>query len=90
MKKPKRLIILLGFITLLNVTASAEPYPRNRDFEGHKDVESSVYVCLSRSAVAYHNSSSCRGLNRCTHQIKSMSRSLAIKNYGLRACKICY
>jgi len=26
-----------------------------------------VYICNSTTAVAYHSSESCSGLNRCTH-----------------------
>ena len=49
-----------------------------------------VYVCDSSTSVAYHSSKSCKGLNRCTHQIIEVSKQDAIDKYGKRACKICY
>ena len=52
--------------------------------------ESSVYVCDSSTSVAYHSSSDCRGLNKCTHTIIRVSQNDAINKYGKRACKICY
>jgi hypothetical protein len=49
-----------------------------------------VYVCDSGKEIAYHSEKSCRGLNRCTHQIVSVNESDAISAYRLRKCKICY
>jgi hypothetical protein len=51
--------------------------------------ENAVYVCLSKSSVAYHSSDRCAGLNRCTHEVKAMSASDA-QNLGKRACQKCY
>lgn len=50
----------------------------------------SVYICDSKSAYAYHSSTSCRGLNRCTHGVYKVTKSEAIESYGRQACKICY
>jgi uncharacterized protein YgiM (DUF1202 family) len=50
----------------------------------------SVYICDSKSAYAYHNSTSCRGLNRCTHGVYKVTKLEAIESYGRQACKICY
>lgn len=50
-----------------------------------------VYICISRSAVAYHKSEdACRGIKACTHEIRKVSKSDAIRKYKYRACKICY
>jgi hypothetical protein len=49
-----------------------------------------VFVCDSETSIAYHASRSCKGLNRCTHTIISVSENDAINRYGKRACKICY
>ena len=49
-----------------------------------------VYICNSSGAKVYHSSSSCWGLNKCTHGVIEVSKSDAISNYGRRACKICY
>jgi hypothetical protein len=48
-----------------------------------------VYVCMSKSSVAYHSSDNCAGLNRCTHEVKSMSAAQAAE-LGKRACQKCY
>ena len=48
-----------------------------------------VYICTGKSSKCYHSSSSCRGLNRCSGTIKSISLEKA-KRMGRRPCKICY
>ncbi|KUG08503.1 hypothetical protein [Solirubrum puertoriconensis] len=48
-----------------------------------------VYVCISKSSVAYHSSDGCAGLNRCTHEVRAMSVSAA-QDMGKRACQKCY
>jgi hypothetical protein len=53
-------------------------------------LSTTVYVCDSNTSVAYHSNRSCKGLNRCTHTIISVSENDAINRYGKRACKICY
>ena len=47
-----------------------------------------VYVCTGEKSVAYHAVKSCRGLNRCSGEIKAVTLSQA-KAMGRRACKIC-
>ena len=49
----------------------------------------SVYVCYSGTSVAYHRTSGCNGLGRCTHEVKQMSVADAQSN-GKRACRKCY
>ena len=48
-----------------------------------------VYVCMSKSSVAYHASDNCAGLNRCNHYVKAMNVSAA-QELGKRACQKCY
>lgn len=47
-----------------------------------------VYICTGPKAKVYHSTSKCRGLNRCSGDIKSISLKEAKKSR--RACKICY
>lgn len=47
--------------------------------------KSTVYICDSSTAKRYHYNSNCRGLNRCTHQIKSISLEEA-KSIGRTIC----
>lgn len=50
-----------------------------------------VYICISRSAIAYHKSGDgCRGIKACTHEIRKVSKADAIRKYKYRACKLCY
>jgi len=48
-----------------------------------------VFVCDSSTSYAYHSYQNCRGLNRCKHQIISVTENQA-QNMGKRPCKICY
>ncbi len=48
----------------------------------------SVYICVSTGAKRYHRYV-CKGLSHCTHEIKKVSKALAIK-WGYTPCKICY
>ncbi|MDP2386164.1 MAG: hypothetical protein Q8M29_07320 [Bacteroidota bacterium] len=53
-------------------------------------VADNVYVCDSKTSVAYHATKDCKGLNRCTHEIIHISKTDAVSVYNKRACKICY
>lgn len=44
-----------------------------------------VYICSSKSATSYHLKDNCRGLNACSHEIKSVSETDA-KGMGLKLC----
>jgi hypothetical protein len=48
-----------------------------------------VYLCNGSKSVAYHKSSYCRGLNRCSTEITAVSEEIAIQ-MGRRKCKIEY
>ncbi|WP_321479777.1 hypothetical protein [uncultured Bacteroides sp.] len=50
---------------------------------------SSVYICTGPKSTVYHSNPKCRGLNRCSGEIKAISLADA-KEMGRRACKICY
>lgn len=54
-----------------------------------KGNDTSVYICTGKSAYSYHNNRSCRGLNRCNAEIKSVSLEYA-KSIRRSPCKICY
>jgi len=53
-----------------------------------KAEQSTVLICVSSGAVAYHQSY-CHGLKRCTHSVNRVTLQNA-KSSGYRACKICY
>ena len=48
---------------------------------------STVFICDSPTAKKYHFNKECRGLNRCTHEIKKISKSEAVK-IGFTVCLI--
>ncbi len=56
----------------------------------YKQTENVVYICSSPKAYAYHKSKSCRGLNRCSYEVKSIPKSEATSKYKRSACKVCY
>ena len=70
--------ILCSFLVILFVST------------GFTTVMDDVYICNSKTAEVYHATKSCRGLDRCTHEIKAVSKKDAVDVYGRRACKICY
>ena len=53
------------------------------------DNSSKVYVCTGKGAKVYHCCKSCKGLNRCSKQVKEVSLEEA-KRIGRRECKLCY
>ena len=81
----KRTLLLL-FFSLFLMSATTDN-TMNSNTETTATAE--VYTCLSKNAVAYHKHKNCRGLNRCSHEIRKVKESTA-KNSGYRKCKICY
>ena len=47
-----------------------------------------VLICDSSNAKSYHKEE-CRGLKKCTHEIKTVTKKEA-EELGLNPCKICY
>ena len=52
-------------------------------------IEETVYICTGPKAEVYHARKNCRGLNKCSGSIKTISLSKAVQ-MGRRACKICW
>lgn len=48
-----------------------------------------VYICTGPKARVYHKTDECRGLDRCSGDVKSVSLEQA-KGMGRRECRICY
>ena len=51
--------------------------------------EQKVYICTGPKSECYHKTKTCRGLNRCSGQVKQVSLQEAEK-MGRRKCKVCY
>lgn len=67
----KIILLLLLFTTLLSFDS----------------FQSKVYICNGPKSTVYHNSSNCRGLNKCSTEVTSLSEQKAIQ-MGRRKCKI--
>ena len=50
------------------------------------DTSKEVYICLSEGATKYHYQKDCRGLNRCEHEIISVSLDEAKNKYERTLC----
>ena len=74
-------IALALFSTIGGTTASTK---RNTNIQS-----GTVYICTGPKARKYHSSPNCRGLNRCSGSIKSLSVSAA-KSKGFTPCRICF
>lgn len=48
-----------------------------------------VFICTGPDAYSYHNNRNCRGLNKCSKEIKSVTSEYA-KSKNRKPCKICY
>lgn len=48
-----------------------------------------VYICTGNSSKRYHKTSRCKGLRRCSGEIRKVTVDEA-KSLGRTPCKICY
>jgi len=48
-----------------------------------------AFVCMSDTSVAYHATKRCKGLYKCSHEIREMTESEA-KKLGKRPCHLCW
>lgn len=51
--------------------------------------ETYVYICTGPKSERYHKTSECRGLERCSKDIKKVTLAYA-EEKGRTPCKICY
>lgn len=51
--------------------------------------DSYVYICTGPAAKKYHKTDKCKGLNRCSGEIKKITLAEA-KDKSRTPCKICY
>lgn len=61
-------------VPMLSVTASNETY---------------VYICTGPKSKRYHKTSSCRGLEKCSKDVKKVTLVYA-EGKGRTPCNICY
>ena len=82
MKYPLTLIVFLSLAGAL--FTSARPAQKLRALVVY------VYICNSEGSVAYHSTTDCKGLNKCTHEVLTVTLDDAVDKYKRRACKLCY
>ncbi len=70
----RHLIILLFVFTIFT------------SFKGDTD---KVYICDNGNTEVYHIKKTCSALQRCKHEIITVTLKEAIDKYGKRACKTC-
>ncbi len=88
MFKNRKSLLLIALLLLFIGSGIFLPYSNEKESDSAINTETKELICLSKSAFKYHTFE-CRGLNRCTHSIKSVSKAEAIKR-GYSPCKICY
>lgn len=76
------------FTAILLIAAGAFTIPANPVPADQQANETYVYICTGPKAKKYHRYSDCKGLNKCSGQIKKISLTQAKRSYT--ACKICY
>jgi len=79
----KKAIIILSMLIGMIGATQATPYHPSKAKPEY------VYICISRTAHKYHSRADCRGVLRCTHEVKMVTKAAAIR-MGYTACKICY
>lgn len=48
-----------------------------------------VYICDNKTSEVYHVTKSCNALDRCKHEVITVTKEEAEKKYEKRACKVC-
>lgn len=88
--------LLLPCLLLLSTAAQAQ-HPAHHTGRYHRATpyhatapagQALAYYCASGNTVKYHSLATCRGLNRCSAQVKPMALSEA--QAQMDACKICH
>lgn len=78
----KTLIAVMAFVTL----ASFDMMPPQCVVSGG---ETYVYICTGPQSKRYHKTTECKGLERCSKDIKKVTLAHA-EDMGRTPCKICY
>lgn len=80
---------LLIFLLFASSVAIGQNNTADLQIKVKKVATQTVYICDSKGSVAYHNSKTCRGLQACKHEIKTVTEAEATQ-LGRRRCQICY
>jgi hypothetical protein len=77
MKKIKK-ILAIGILTIIITACSSST--------GGTDY---VYLCMGNKSIAYHVSSTCKGLTKCSTSLKTTTKDSAINYYHRKSCRFC-
>ncbi|MBA3285504.1 MAG: hypothetical protein H0U27_10665 [Nitrosopumilus sp.] len=61
---------------------------QNTKSEFANKIVSNVYVCNSKTSVAYNSIKDCTGLSRSTHNMIELTEIVAIEKHQRRKCKV--
>ena len=78
--------VLICFVAILFFVCSCSSCSNPPSYGENEEM---VYICVSNTAYAYHKNESCQGLQRCTHEIKEVSRKEAEEKYRRKPCRWC-
>ncbi|MCB9256071.1 MAG: hypothetical protein H6579_02965 [Chitinophagales bacterium] len=87
MRKSIRSILLLLLVIFIE-NSSVLPNPILVSSIVESTRYNNVLICISSTASKYH-AYQCWGLDKCTHDIQTVSLSVA-QSKGYSACRICY
>lgn len=81
----RKIITILGIILLVSLGSMTE----NNYEQTRAKAKVSVWICTGPKSKRYHATDRCRGLNRCSRELKQLSKAEA-EERGYTPCKICY
>jgi len=82
---------MLALLTVFSYAQATQPQAKKAPVnKAAATAAPKVYICEGGSAYAYYSSSSCAGLNRCTHTVSAVTRANAEGTHSRVPCKKCY
>ena len=88
----KKLFLIFSMAVLFMTACSDNNNENSRIssfFAANLQGENTVYICTGPNSKRYHSHSDCRGLGKCSGEIKEVSISKA-ESMGRTPCKWCY
>jgi len=73
----KKLVLIFS---LFMITALSAQSPSQKD----------VYICMGKTAYAYHKTDDCRGIKNCKDEIKKVTYIYATETLKRKPCGYCY
>lgn len=83
----KKRLLIIGLVLVL---ASTSAVCIGAALNNSNNKETYVYLCMGKKSKRYHKTDKCKGLSRCSTQIKVVTLQDAVKKYKRTPCKKCY